>query len=165
VGLVLKHMGFQVRTFQGREREPAPFEVQAGLSFKPEHMPFRFSVTAHHLQQPDIVYQDTVGQAQSNQPLKKALADQIARHLVVGGEVLLSKNLQLRVGYNHLRRQELRLDNAPGAAGLSLGFLLRIRGFQLDYARGFYHQAGGSNFFTVGTDLGRLFKKKSQIKT
>lgn len=160
LALALKNLGHQLSTFSGRQREPMPFQVQAGLSFKPEHMPMRFSLTVQHLQQPDLVYLDTAGSARHYRPVKKSLADQIARHLVVGGELLLSKNLHLRLGYNHLRRRELRLDNAPGAAGLSLGFALRIRGFQLDYARGFYHASGGSNFLTVGTDLGRLFKKK-----
>jgi hypothetical protein len=117
------------------------------------------------LQQPDLVYLDTTGQARNNQPLGKSLGDKIARHLVLGGELLLSKNLNLRLGYNHLRRKELRLENAPGAAGFSAGFLLRLKGFQLDYARAFYHQSGGSNFFTVGTDLGRFFKKKDPLKS
>jgi Uncharacterised protein family (UPF0164) len=165
LGLTLKNLGYQVSSFSGREREPVPLQVQAGLSFKPEHMPFRFSLTAHHLQQPDIVYLDTTGFSRLNQPLKKSLGDKIARHLVVGGELLLSKNLHLRMGYNHMRRKELRLDNALGAAGLSLGFVLRIRGFQLDYARAFYHPSGGGNFLTVGTDLGRFFKKKDPLKS
>jgi hypothetical protein len=160
IGLAFKHIGYELRSFSGQEREPTPFDVQLGLSYKPEHMPFRFSITAHHLQQPDIVYLDTTGQARQHQSLKKSLADQIARHLVLGGELLLSKNLNLRLGYNHLRRKELRLENAPGTAGFSMGLLLRIKGFQLDYARAYYHQAGASNFFTVGTDLGRFFKKK-----
>jgi hypothetical protein len=164
LALALKNIGYELRPFSGREREPTPFEVQLGLSYKPEHMPFRFSITAQQLQQPDIVYLDTTGHRRNNLPLKKSLADKIARHLVLGGELLLSKNLNLRVGYNHLRRKELRLENAPGAAGFSTGLLLRIKGFQLDYARAFYHQSGGSNFFTVGTDLGRFFKKKNQIK-
>ena len=29
-----------------------------GPSIKPEHLPLRFSITAHHLQQLDIVYLD-----------------------------------------------------------------------------------------------------------
>jgi hypothetical protein len=161
LGLALKNIGYELRSFTGQEREPTPFDVQIGVTYKPEHMPFRFSITAHHLQQPDIVYLDTTGHARNNKFLKKALGDQIARHFVLGGELLLTKNLNLRVGYNHLRRKELRLENAPGTAGFSMGLLLRIKGFQLDYARAFYHQAGASNFFTVGTDLGRFFKKKN----
>jgi hypothetical protein len=160
VGIAFKNIGYELRSFSGLAREPTPFDVQLGVSFKPEHMPFRFSITAHHLQQPDIVYLDTTGLTGKNRPWKKSLGDQIARHLVLGGELLLNKNLNLRVGYNHLRRKELRLENVPATAGFSMGLLLRIKGFQLDYARAFYHQAGASNFFTVGTDLGRFFKKK-----
>jgi hypothetical protein len=160
LGLAFKNIGYQLRAYHGGYREPLPFDVQLGLSYKPEHMPFRFSITAHQLTQPDLVYLDTAANRLQQKPVKKALGDQIARHLVVGGELLLLDNLHLRVGYNHLRRKELRLENAPGAAGFSMGMLLRIKGFQLDYARAFYHQAGASNFFTINTDLGRFFKKK-----
>jgi hypothetical protein len=162
LGLTFKNLGYQVRSFAGHGREPTPFDVQLGLSYKPEHMPFRFSLTAHHLQQPDMVYLDTAARSGNNPTLKTSVADKIARHLVVGGELLLSKNLNLRLGYNHLRRKELRLENAPGTAGFSMGMLVRIKGFQLNYARVFYHQSGGSNFLTFGTDLGRFFKNKDR---
>lgn len=161
IGLAFKNIGYELRPFG--EREPTPFDVQLGVTYKPEHMPFRFSLTAHHLQQPDIVYLDTTARQSTNQAPKKALADQVARHLILGGELLLHKNLNLRLGYNHLRRKELRVENAPGTAGFSMGLLLRLKGFQLDYARAFYHQAGASNFFTLGTDLGRFFKKKEPL--
>jgi hypothetical protein len=166
VGLVIKNIGYQIKSFSG-EREPMPLNVQLGFTYKPEHMPLRFSITAHHLQQFDIVYLDTTGSALINQvggnsQTKKALGDKIARHFVVGGELLLSKNFNLRFGYNHLRRKELRMENAGGSAGFSLGTMIRIKGFQLDYARGFYHTAGSTNYFTVSSNLQRLFKPKTR---
>jgi hypothetical protein len=157
LGLTLRHIGYQVKSFDGRQREPMPFELQAGISYKPEHMPFRFFFTAQQGQQFDIVYPDTTAQSAGSRP---SLADKLARHMVLGGELLLGKNLDLRLGYNHLRRRELGGAEAPGAAGFSMGLALRLRGFQLDYAHGFYHQAAGSNFFTLGTNLEHLFKKK-----
>jgi Uncharacterised protein family (UPF0164) len=165
LGLAFKNIGYELRSFSGLEREPVPFEVQIGMTYKPEHMPVRFSVTAQQLQQLDIVYLDTASYRLNNQPPAKSLGEKIARHFVLGAELLLSKNINLRAGYNHLRRKELRLENAPGTAGFSMGLLLRMKGFQLDYARALYHQSGGSNFLTVGTDLGRFFKKKEHRKS
>ncbi|MGV3505145.1 MAG: type IX secretion system protein PorQ [Adhaeribacter sp.] len=162
LGLTLRHIGYQVKTFAGRDREPLPFELQAGGSYKPEHMPFRFFFTAQQGQQFDIVYSDTTGQSAGVQVPRPSLADKLARHLVLGGELLLGKNLDLRLGYNHLRRQELGGREAPGASGLSLGLALRLRGFQLDYAHGFYHRGAGSHFFTLGASLEPLFKKNKQ---
>lgn len=165
LGLTLRHIGYQLKTFDGRQREPLPFELQAGASYKPEHMPFRFFFTLQQGQQFDIVYPDTTGHSAGAQASRPSLADKLARHMVLGGELLLGRNLDLRLGYNHLRRRELGGAEAPGAAGFSMGLALRLRGFQLDYAHGFYHRAAGSHFFTLGTNLDHLFKKKKQAES
>ncbi|HSI91136.1 MAG TPA: type IX secretion system protein PorQ, partial [Adhaeribacter sp.] len=60
VGLVFKNIGYQLRQFnEAAEREPMPFDAQLGMSYKLEHMPLKFSLTAHHLHKFDIVYLDT----------------------------------------------------------------------------------------------------------
>ncbi|OUJ75529.1 type IX secretion system protein PorQ [Hymenobacter crusticola] len=164
VGLTVKNVGYQLKTYTGAEHEPMPLDVQLGASIKPEHMPIRFSLTAHHLQQFDIVYLDPNqrGQLDENNnevKPKKTIGDKIARHFVVGGEVILSKNFNLRVGYNHLHRRELRLDTRSAGAGMSFGVMLRISQFQLDYTRAYYHASGASNYFTVARNLNSLFKK------
>ncbi len=166
LGLAIKNIGYQVKAYTNK-KEVVPLDVQVGLTYKPEHMPLRFFFSAHHLQKFDIVYLDTTGtaalkQIRNSSPTKKSIGDKIARHFVVGGEVLLTKNFNVRVGYNHLRRKELVLENAGGAAGFSLGTMIKVKGFQLDYARGFYHLAGNSNYFTLTSNLQRLFKTKSR---
>jgi hypothetical protein len=167
VGLALKNIGYNLKPFEGGEREPLPFDAQVGVTFKPEHMPFRFSVTAHHLYQFDIVYLDpnkkgTLDENGEEIKEKKTFGDKLARHFVVGTELLLSKNFHIRAGYNHLRRRELRLDNRSGGAGLSLGAMIRIRSFAFDYSRAFYHVAGASNYFTITTDMGSLFRRENK---
>ncbi|MET4106522.1 type IX secretion system protein PorQ [Hymenobacter sp. UYP22] len=167
VGLVVRNAGIQLKPYDGADREPMPLDVQLGTSFKPEHLPFRFSFTAHHLQQLDIVYLDPNQRGQLDEngeeiKPKKTLGDKIARHFVVGGELLLSKNLNVRVGYNHLQRRELRLENTAGGAGFSFGVMLRISQFQLDYTHAGYHASGGANYFTIARNLDSLFKKQPQ---
>ncbi|SHI59017.1 hypothetical protein SAMN02745146_1117 [Hymenobacter daecheongensis DSM 21074] len=164
VGLAVKNAGIQLRAYDGAGREPMPLDVQLGTSFKPEHMPLRFSITAHHLQQLDIVYLDPnvrgpLGDDNLEKKPKKTLGDKIARHFVVGGELLLGKNLNLRVGYNHLQRRELRLENTSGGAGLSFGVMVRISQFQFDYTHASIHAAGGANYFTVARNINSLFKQ------
>ena len=92
---------------------------------------------------------------------KKTLGDKIARHFVVGGELMFSKNFQLRAGYNHLQRRELRLENTSAGAGMSFGAMLRISEFQLDYTRAYYHASGAANYFTVARNLDSLFNKST----
>jgi len=165
VGLVVRNAGIQLKAYDGADREPMPLDVQLGTSFKPEHLPLRFSFTAHHLQQLDIVYLDPNQRGQLDEngeevKPKKSLGDKIARHFVVGGELLLSKNLNVRVGYNHLQRRELRLENTSGGAGFSFGVMLRVSQFQLDYTHAGYHASGGANYFTIARNLDSLFKKQ-----
>ena len=166
VGLVVRNAGYQLKTYVGSGHEPMPLDVQLGTSFKPEHMPLRMSITAHHLQQLDLVYLDPNQRGQldadGNEVIpKKNLGDQIARHFAAGAELLLSKNFNLRVGYNHLQRRELRLDNVSGGAGFSFGAMVRISQFQLDYTRATYHASGAANYFTIARNLDSLFKKSN----
>ncbi|PSR56211.1 hypothetical protein AHMF7605_23240 [Adhaeribacter arboris] len=164
MGLVLKNIGYPLKTFTGGARESMPFDAQIGLTYKPEHMPLQFSVTAHHLQQFDIGYQDTTqsGTIISGSQ-QKSLGDKLARHFVMGGQFILSKNFNVMVGYNHLRNRELRLETKAGGAGFALGATVRIKAFELAYTRAYYHVAGASNTFTVITQVAQVFRKKSRV--
>ncbi|MDX5420652.1 MAG: type IX secretion system protein PorQ [Hymenobacteraceae bacterium] len=166
VGLAFKNVGYQVKPYDGGERQPMPFDAQLGVSYKPEHMPVRLSLTAHRLYQFDIVYLDpnAPGRLDENGnevKEEKKLGDKIARHFVAGAEFVFSKNFQLRAGYNHLRRKELRLDTNSGGAGFSLGAMLRVRAFELNYGSAFFHPSGATHYVTIGTNTSTFFKKKN----
>lgn len=166
VGLAFKNVGYQVKAFDEGERQPMPFDAQLGISYKPEHMPVRLSLTAHRLYQFDIVYLDpnAPGRLDENGnevKEEKQLGDKIARHFVAGAEFVFSKNFQVRAGYNHLRRRELRHDTASGGAGFSLGAMLRVRAFELNYSSAFYHPSGATHYVTVSTNTQTILKKKS----
>jgi hypothetical protein len=164
-GFAVKNAGYQFITYPGTERGPLPLDVQIGATVKPEHMPIRFSLTAHHLQQWDIQYLDPnargVLDASGNEKkATKSFGDNLARHFTVGAALVLGKGLQLRVGYNHLQRRELRLENTSGSAGLSFGAMLKISTFQIDYTHATVQAAGSSDYFTISRNLDSLFKKK-----
>lgn len=166
VGLAFKNVGYQVKTYGGGKRQPMPFDAQLGLSYKPEHMPVRLSLTAHRLYQFDIVYLDPNAKGELDEngnevKEEKALGDKIARHFVAGAEFVFSKNFQLRTGYNHLRRKELRLDTNAGGAGFSMGAMLRVRAFELDYSSAFYHPSGTTHYITVSTNTRTFLKRKA----
>ncbi|WP_299755037.1 type IX secretion system protein PorQ [uncultured Pontibacter sp.] len=166
VGLAFKNVGYQVKPFDSGERQQMPWDAQLGISYKPEHMPVRLSLTAHRLYQFDIVYLDpnAPGKLDENGnevKEEKQLGDKIARHFVAGAEFVFSKNFQLRAGYNHLRRKELRLDSKAGGAGFSLGAMLRVRSFELNYGSAFFHPSGATHYITIATNTGSFLKKKS----
>ncbi|HEX8330164.1 MAG TPA: type IX secretion system protein PorQ [Hymenobacter sp.] len=164
-GLAVKNAGFQFSPYPGTDRGPLPLDVQIGATVKPEHMPLRFGLTIHHLQQWDIQYLDPNqrGQPDANgveQKPTKSFGDNLARHFTANAALVLSKGFQVRAGYNHLQRRELRLDNASGGAGLSFGVMLKLAGFQIDYTHATLQAAGSSEYFTLSRSLDSLFKKK-----
>ncbi len=164
IGLVVKNIGFPFSMYaEGQDYNP-PIDIQLGTSFKPEHMPFRFSLTAHSLYQYDIVYLDPNNSGQLDQngnvvPEEKSTFDKVASHFVLGGEFVFSDNFNIRLGYNHLRRSELRIEERPALSGFSCGFMARIKSFSLEYTRSFYHVEGGRNLFTIAMDLNPIFSK------
>lgn len=150
VGLVMQNFGVVTSDFSSTSSTTLPFDVQLGTSFKPLHMPVRFSITLHKLYQWDL---SLPGESISG---FNAVVDNSFRHVVVGMELLLNDHLSILGGYNHLRRKELKLDNRGGFSGLSFGFEIKIKKFQLVYALGGYHAAGTNHNFTLAVNLSEI---------
>lgn len=161
VGLAIKNIGFALSEFTETSDTELPFDVQLGVTFKPQYMPFRFSVTAYNLSRGDITFFNPAPEDPDDLAEEPGTVDKIFRRFVIGTELILSKNFNVRLGYNHLIRRELRLEETSGGAGFSYGFGLRIKAFEFSFARGGYHVAGGSNNFTLTSNLNRLIKKKT----
>jgi hypothetical protein len=67
---------------------------------------------------------------------------------------VITQNLNIRLAYNYRRRQELKLEDRPGTAGLSYGIGLKVSKFNLSYGRAIYHRSGPSNHISVTTAIG-----------
>lgn len=159
-GFVLKNVGIQVVTFNDSVREKLPVELQMGISKRPRHAPFRFSVTFENLQKWNLRYEDPNTRVVTDPVTGEVIedntwefGDNLMRHVVIGTEFLLSDNFQLQVGYNYRRRQELKLADKPATAGLSFGVGLRLKRFAISYGRAVYHAAGPSNHLTFSVRL------------
>ncbi len=147
-GLAVKNAGVFLKRYSLTDDSELPFDVQIGATFKPRFMPLRFSVTLHRLHQWNLVFNDPsinfTFDSNGNRMVKKVSGvEKLARHVIIGTEVLLHKNFRLLLGYNHLRRQEMRLTKAAGAAGFSFGLLAQTSRFGFSYAYAIQHIAGG----------------------
>lgn len=165
IGLVIKNIGFILKNYVPGEANSLPWDVQVGASFKPEYMPFRFSMTLHHLYSWDIVYLDPTQSTEldaNGNPIvpKKVFFDQLARHFVLGGEILLSKNFNVLIGYNHLINREMRIRDLGGFRGFSFGMRLKMKKFDFSYSNGTYHIGAGRNTIGLSVNLKTLLKKK-----
>lgn len=166
-GLVIRNAGTQLATYADI-KETLPFDIQLGMSKRLKHLPFRFSVIAHHLHQWDIRYNDPnlqgdevllFGDEQPKESKGTAAIDNFFRHLIFNGEFLLGKNegLRFRLGYNHLIKRELTVSNYRSLAGFSGGVGIKISRFRIDFGYGAYHLAGGVAHLGIGTNLRDFF--------
>lgn len=151
-GIVAKNVGFVLKSY-GNIRPEIPFDLQIGASFKPKYMPVRFSLTVHHLYAFDIAYNDPfINYTLDNQGNKIAknisLSDKILRHFTVGTTILVHKNVNILLGYNHLRRKELLVASLGGAAGFSFGAMLRNKQYNLSISRATFASGHGQTSFS-----------------
>lgn len=157
VGLLIKNLGIIAHDYRQDSDIRLPLDVQVGTSFKPEHMPVRFTFTLYNLAKDNVAYYDPDWNNNQDAP---GFVDKMFRHMAIGAEILLSKNVNLRAGYNHMIRKELKLDETSGMAGFSLGFLVKVKAFELAYTKRFYHVAGGTHSFTITSDLSGIIKSR-----
>ncbi|MDW8296021.1 MAG: type IX secretion system protein PorQ [Raineya sp.] len=148
IGLVIANLGWAFKKYLPNYPLKMPFDVRLGVSFKPYKMPFRFSVTAYHLYRWNISYNDPAfatttdpftGQTQTK---KISFANNLFRHFVFGTEVILHKNFHLRLGYNHLRNQELKFREITALAGFSGGLAFRVKGYEVAFTRAGFARRG-----------------------
>jgi hypothetical protein len=168
-GLVLKNIGTQITTYYGSAgREPLPFEIQAGISQKLAYAPFRFSILLQHMQKWDLSYESTLDNNNLFDPLSgegneksgiDKFADNMMRHVILGMEFLPTDNFYVSLGYNYLRRQELKISTRPAMVGFSWGFGLKVSKFHLSYGRASYSLAGASNHFSISTNLAEFYHR------
>ncbi len=159
VALVARNIGTQISTYyQDGNREPIPFDLQAGISRRLQHAPVILSLTLQHLNHWDLADsdKDETFDISINNP-DESLAKQFMRHAILGVELLPSENFVIRAGYNYQRRQELKFDDKVSTVGMSLGFGVKVKRFRFDFATSRYHLAGSSNLFSLAINLNDKF--------
>jgi hypothetical protein len=156
--LLIKNMGFITQKYSPEDGSRVPFDVQLGISFKPEHMPFRFSFTSWRLAGGEEIYFNPDAVYQNEEP---SLLDEIFSHLIIGTELILGKNVVLMGGYNHLRREELKVPGSAFGTGLSFGLNIRIKSVSFGYAGSSYHTSGLAHHLGIAGNLSGLYKKNN----
>lgn len=165
LGAIIQNVGSQLKDYIPGNSEALPWDADLGASYKFKHAPFRINVVATHLQTWTLTYTDptdtqTVNQL-TGQPIAKSgsgtFFNNLGRHLIGSFELLLGKNFALRYGYNYEMRQELALTSAPGLAGMSGGFEMKIYKFHISYALTKYSVGAAANTFTFIFDTSEFY--------
>ena len=152
VGMVMKNFGFLITDFTVNEKTSLPFNILIGTTFKPEHMPFRFTITATDL----VRTSEDLFVSNLNQNIRHS--DQIFRYFNFGTALILGKRLELNFGYNHRQRVTFNLNGMAYGAGISFGFLLKINSYEFQFSNSKIHAAGASQFFSIKTNTNALKK-------
>lgn len=166
--LIARNAGRQIVSYTNGNIEPLPFELQLGISIKPQHIPVRLSIIITHLEKYNLRYDSPL--IQQNDPITgeviksskiEEFADNLMRHFVIGAEICPAKFLSIRLGYNYQKRKEMVVDTHKGLVGFSFGVGLRISKININYARVIQHISGSPNYITISTNISG-FKKKSK---
>ena len=161
MSLVAVNMGGQLQRYNNAVPEELPFDLVLGISKRLENAPIQFSVTAHHLHRFDIFYNDTLfnnetGTNSTNN--RKFTIDKLFQHFVFSTQLLLGQRVEVTVGYNYLRRTELRITNAAnGLVGFSLGVGALFPKLQLRFARSYFQNSTAYNQVGINLPLNKYF--------
>ena len=162
-----RNIGYELYSnFEG-DRNKLPFRLSAGVSKKLEHVPFLFSIVYENIQKWDLSYDDPLdlegnydaitGTTKEKSGAAK-FADNLMRHIVIGGEIYIGKNLVLRAAYNYGMRQNLKTPTAKGLCGFSYGVGINIWKLSINYSRSEMHIYGSPNYITISTNLDKFVK-------
>ena len=155
---LIKNIGKPIINYTS-EKEDLPFEIQLGISKSLKHLPFRYSVVLHHLNQYDIsddynlntIYDPITNTVQIKD---ETVAKKILRHVIVGGEFNpFRKSFYLRGGFNFQRREDLKLSSAFTMSGFSFGLGFSVKKVQINYSRSAFHTSSSLNSFSIITNL------------
>jgi hypothetical protein len=110
IGLSLQNFGSQI-TYYNHESESLPFAVQLGASKKLTHMPLQVFFAFTRLNDDDRF-----------------------KFFNLGAEFTLSKIIQLRFGYDNMKREEYKIATTSALGGFSFGIGIDVKGYDVDYS-------------------------------
>ena len=127
LGAVIKNFGVTLNT----DNNEIPFMILIGSTFKPDYMPLRFSLT---YARSNIKYDN----------------------IIIGGEILLSKFINVQVGYNQKIGSGFDLPNSNKLKGISYGFELLLKKININYSKSVFNPISGSNCISISYNLKRM---------
>lgn len=171
--IVAKNIGGQLTPYSdgSGQREPIPFNLQAGFSVKFPGFPVRFHINFHDLQRWDIRYNDPAD-AQANNLLGDtthtsgfaAGSDEFFRHVVIGAELGIKKVVFIDASFNDEEHQEYRQSTRRTIGGFHLGIGVHVKMVTVGIALSPMPLNNTLAQFTLTLNTGSFVKKKATPK-
>lgn len=163
--LIARNIGVQLfNNFDNRECT-LPFSLDFGASRRLDHLPLTFMVWYDDIQKWKKLFDDPLDLEGNTNPLTgevtqpssvASFARNLACHLVVGGELRLGKNLALRAAYDYGQRYYMDVPSERTLVGFSAGFAVKIKMFEISYARSRRSIQVSPNYLTITMDLNKF---------
>ncbi len=154
--LVASNIGKQFTAFDDI-KENIPFHVDLAFAKKLENLPLKFHVVYENLQQWDVSFinpaRATVDLNGVITPEKVSVVNNFMRHIIIGAELFHGKAINLRVGYNFRRGNELLIEGNRVFSGLTAGFGVKLKRFRVNYAFQKYSAATSVHAFGLNINL------------
>lgn len=165
--VVARNIGTQITSFNGT-KERLPFEVAVGASYQLENVPLRWYLTMDNLQKWQVAVANPSNSTTdlNGNVTEESISffDNLTRHMVIGAELFPERVINLRLGYNFRRGQELQLQNVRTFGGISFGFGLKMNKIRFNYAYSRYHSASNVSTFSLQIDMGGRNHKSVNVK-
>lgn len=121
LSFAIRNLGGQVKVFE-EKHEKMPLDIQAGITKRLSHAPIMLSATLVNLNRWD---KDDFYNADGS---KDTFSEILFKHVIIGADFLIGKNLDLSIGYNFRTGKELstdgsRWDGFTAGAGMHLNRL------------------------------------------
>lgn len=144
---------------------PLPLAIDLGMSRRLDHLPLTVMFWYDDIQRWNKLFDDPLDLAGNYDPLTNEVAEDskflhftknLASHLVVGGELYLGKNIVLRAAYNYGQRHAMDVPQARTLVGFSAGVGVKIKMFEISYARSRSSIQTSPNYLTIVMDLNKF---------
>ena len=163
--LTARNLGVQLfNNFDNRDCA-LPFSLDFGVSKRLDHLPLTIMVWYNDIQKWSKTYTTPLDVINHTDPMTGEYTPEsgttrffknLACHLVVGGELYLGKNFVLRGAFNYGKRYDMDVPSARTLVGFSAGFAVRIKMFEISYARSRDNVTMAPNFITLTLDLNKF---------
>lgn len=165
LSLTARNIGVQLfNTFDNRFC-PLPFSIDFGVSHKLEHLPVTVMFWYNDIQKWNKIYETPLYIEEHTDPLTGEYSPEsgfarfgrnLVCHLVVGGELYLGKNIVLRSAFNYGQRYAMNVPKGRTLVGFSIGAAVRIKMFEISYARSRDNITVAPNYITISMDLNKF---------
>ena len=165
LALTARNIGTQLFNNINSDRDPLPFSLDLGASHQLEHLPVTVMLWYDDIQKWNKIMETPTYVEQHTDPLtgvytpEKGVARFVrnaACHLVVGGELNLGKNLVIRSAFNYGQRYVMDVPKERTLVGFSVGAAVKIKMFEISYARSRNSIAVSPNYLTISMDLNKF---------